>query len=329
MNILTITKENCSVYPIKVPAKYGLKTFNYYLREEAGSLSLIDAGVDTEECWDAFMNTLGENGFALHDLDRIILTHNHEDHVGLINRISAVKEIPVYAHAKSIHRLKRDKEFFSLRVEFFQELYREMGCGAAGEQQVEKLKAAMKKNEKDKIKAEIISLAESDTIAGLQVIETPGHSPDHLVFLDEAKKQLFGGDHLIGHISSNAIVEPDQEGRRLLTLVEYIDSLKKCSRFDIETIFPGHGNFIYSHRELIHHRLEKIHEKSERLLGLIDSGLLTAAQLAQTYYRDKYESQFSLVMSEIIGQLDWLETQKKVQKEQKDGIWHYYVKASG
>ncbi|MDQ0245517.1 glyoxylase-like metal-dependent hydrolase (beta-lactamase superfamily II) [Bacillus fengqiuensis] len=322
---MTITKENCSVYPIKVPANHGLKTFNFYLRKEAGSLSLIDAGVDTEECWDAFMSIMTENGFALQDLDRIILTHNHEDHIGLVNRISSVKEIPVYAHAKSIHRLKRDKEFFALRIEFFRKLYQEMGCGASGEQQIEKLKAAVKRNEKDKIKADIISLAESDTIAGLQAIETPGHSPDHLVFLDTERKQLFGGDHLIGHISSNAIVEPDQEGNRILTLVEYIRSLEKCSGLNIETIYSGHGNFIHNHRELIHHRLEKIHQKSERLLGLIDSGMSTAAQLAQSYYKDKYETQFSLVMSEIIGQLDWLETKKKIGKERKDGVWHYYV----
>lgn len=322
---MTITKENCSVYPIKVPAKHGLKTFNFYLRREAGSLSLIDAGIDTEECWNAFMSTMEENGFSLHDLDRIILTHNHEDHIGLVNRIWSVREIPVYAHQESIYRLKRDKDFFALRVAFFQKLYGEMDCGAAGEAHVEKLKAAVKKNEKAKIKAEIISLAEGDTVAGLQVIETPGHSPDHLVFLDEERRQLFGGDHLIGHISSNAIVEPDQEGNRILTLVEYIHSLEKCSGLDIETIFTGHGSTVHNHRELIHHRLEKIDQKSERLLELIDSGMSTGAQLAQAYYRDKYETQFSLVMSEIIGQLDWLETKKKIGKEQKDGVWHYYV----
>ncbi|WP_078409847.1 MBL fold metallo-hydrolase [Priestia abyssalis] len=322
---MIITKENCSVYPIKVPAKHGLKTFNFYLREDNGSLSLIDAGVNTAECWDVFMNTMAETGFALHDLDRIILTHNHEDHIGLVNRILSVKEVPVYAHTEAIHRLKRDKDFFALRVEFFRKLYQEMGCGAAGEKQVEKLKAAVKKNEKDKIKSEIISLAESDTIVGLQVIETPGHSPDHLVFLDAERRQLFGGDHLIGHISSNAIVEPDQEGKRILTLVEYIRSLEKCIGLDLETIFSGHGSFIHNHRQLIHHRLEKIQQKSERLLELIDSGMSTAAQLAQVYYRDKYETQFSLVMSEIIGQLDWLETKKKIGKEQKDGVWHYYV----
>ncbi|GED12594.1 MBL fold metallo-hydrolase [Aneurinibacillus migulanus] len=322
---MSISKEGFSVYPVIVPTKYSLRSFNFYLLEEAGSLSLIDAGINSEECWEYFMQTMNENGFTLHDLTRIIITHNHEDHVGLINRISSIKEIPLYAHQESIHRLKRDKGFFSLRIEFFDQLYREMGCGAAGEQQVQKLKDAVRKNEKNRIQTDIITFAEADRIAGLQVIETPGHSPDHVVLLHEQKKCLFAGDHLISHISSNALVEPDRDGERILTLVEYVDSLKKCLQLDVEILYPGHGELINNHKELITKRLHRIDEKAERILRLIQSGISTANQLAYTYYKGKYESQFPLVMSEIIGHLDYLETQHKVQKEVKDGVWHYYA----
>lgn len=76
-----ISKEGCYVYPIMVPTHYSLRTFNFYLIEEAGSLSLIDAGVDSEECWGAFIRTMTENGFTFHDLTRIIITHSHQDHV--------------------------------------------------------------------------------------------------------------------------------------------------------------------------------------------------------------------------------------------------------
>jgi glyoxylase-like metal-dependent hydrolase (beta-lactamase superfamily II) len=318
-----MSKEGCTVYPIIVPAPYSLQSFNFYLIEEAGSLTLLDAGIDTEPCWEQFIQTLNQSGFSVHDLKQIILTHNHQDHIGLINRITAVKEMPVYAHPESIHRLKRDKAFFSLRVEFFRQLYREMGCGEDGERQVRKLEKAVRDNEKDKIQADIIPL--EGMIAGLQAIETPGHSPDHLVFLDSKRKWLFSGDHLISHISSNALVEPDREGKRILTLCQYVDSLRNCMALDADTLFPGHGALIRNHQELIVKRLSRIEEKSAKIRRMLESGMTTASQLAQSYYQDKYRSQFALVMSEIIGLLDYMEVQNTVQKERKQGVWHYYA----
>lgn len=322
---MRISKGGCSVYPIMVPAKHNLRTFNFYIIEEASTLSLIDAGINTDDCWASLNQTLRDNGFELGDINQVILTHNHEDHVGLLNRISSVKNIPIYAHKESIHRLKRDPAFFAMRVEFFAQLYREMGCGAAGEQQVEKLREAVQTNERRKIQADILPLVNSDRIAGMDVIETPGHSPDHVVLLHEKRRWLFSGDHLLGHISSNALVEPNQEGQRIATLVQYVRSLKKCMTLDAEILYPGHGRLIHNHRELIESRLHRINEKAARIRQMIQNGMTTAAQLAYSYYKDKYNSQFSLVMSEIIGHLDYLESLHKIKKERKNGVWHYVL----
>ena len=315
--------KDYTVYPIIIDTKHNLKSFNFYLVEQKGSITLIDAGIDTDQCWDLFMQTLKQKRFSLNDIDRIILTHNHQDHIGLINRIISKRKIPVYSHVESIHRLKRDKRFFSLRIAFFRQLYQEMGCGSAGEQQVKKLKETAKKNENKKITAEIIPLKELDTIQGFEVIETPGHSPDHLVFYDEKNKLLFGGDHLIQHISSNALIEPDRNGNRIQTLNQYVDSLKKCLKLEIDTVFTGHGEPIKNHKALIEHRLTRIQDKAELFLDLIEKGNSTASEIAQLFYKEKYHQQFSLVMSEVIGHLDLLEKQKKVKKEMIKGIWHY------
>ena len=39
-----------------------------------------------------------------------------------------------------------------------------------------------------------------------RVLHRPGHSPSDTVFWDEASGELFGGDHLIKHISSNPLI---------------------------------------------------------------------------------------------------------------------------
>lgn len=320
---MMIEKEGWTVIPVILPTESDLKTYNFFLLAQPDSLILIDAGVDTEECWNLFQETLRQNGYSLPDLTSIILTHNHVDHVGLVNRILEHVQVPVYAHPAALPRLKRDREFFEMRISFFQQLYEEMGCGQAGKAQVERLIKAARENEKKRLKGEILPLQKGQRVEGLEAVETPGHSPDHLIFYNEERKWIFGGDLLISHISSNAIVEPDQNGKKLPTLIQHIHSLKNCAQLEADFLFPGHGEMIRDHRELIAQRLTRIEQKSEKIWELITQGKQTADQLARTYYKNMYQKQFSLVMSEIIGHLDYLEFKGRVEKEKRNGVWMY------
>ncbi|KAB2330484.1 MBL fold metallo-hydrolase [Cytobacillus depressus] len=322
--MFTFREHNYEVFPIMVTNHSALKSINFFLFKKEDSLTLIDAGFDTEECWEALQNTLGKNNLTLKDLTQIILTHHHIDHVGLVNRIISEHPIPVYAHSASIPRLKRDDDFLNMRVEFFSNLYNEMDCGEAGVRQVDYLKQALQKNRSNKIECDLKEITDNRWM-NFDVIHIPGHAPDQIALYARDCGWLFAGDLLLEHISSNALVEPDQFGHRMFTLNDHIHSLKRCLALQSKLVFPGHGNLIEEPHQLINKRLEGIERKSNKIASLIESGISTGNDLAQTYYKDIYKQQFSLVMSEIIGQLDYLEGKGRIKKELVNGVWGYSI----
>ncbi|CAH0207633.1 Hydroxyacylglutathione hydrolase [Peribacillus sp. Bi96] len=316
------TNTKFKIFPIMAPSALSLKSINFYLVKQDESLTLVDAGMNDDICWNALQETLKKNGYTLKDITEILLTHHHGDHVGLVNRITALHPIPVYAHTKSVPRLKRDPDFLSMRIEFYKQLYLEMGCGELGEKQVAYLFNAVDNNKDQKLNCDIIEITEKQML-NFEVIEFPGHAPDQIAFLDKKENQLLAGDLLIEHISSNALIEPDENGNRMLTLVDHIDSLKRCLSLQVKLLLPGHGNIIEQPGPLIEKRLNSIERKSQKILALIESGISTGNELAKKFYKQKYVTEFPLVMSEIIGQLDYLEYQGKVKKQTIENVVHY------
>ena len=314
-------KEN-NIYTIIVPVKTSLKSINFYLVKDGHSLFLIDAGVNDENCWQALNKTLVQNRLTLKDITHILLTHHHLDHVGLVNRIVAEHPIPVYAHSLSFPRLRRDDAFMKMRIEFFSKLYEEMGCGEAGIDQVNYLKQAVIKNKSQKIDCDLYELT-GDHFQSFDLVAFPGHAPDQIGFYQKEQKRLFSGDLLINHISSNALIEPDPFGERMKSLTEHADSYKKCLSLDVDILYSGHGEPITNYKEIIEKRLNGIERKAEKFLAIIASGKSTGSDIAKEYYKETYTRQFSLVMSEVIGHLDYLEMQGKVTKDFVGGVWRY------
>lgn len=320
------TSQGVQIHTISVPASNSsLRSFNFYLLHDGKSLALIDAGISSENCWEQLTDTLEANGWSIPDIDRILLTHHHGDHVGLVPRILKERTIPVYAHPTAIPRLKMDTDFLEMRYRFFQRLYKEMGCETAGDARLAKFQETIRNADQLAVKTDILPITEGEIVAGLTVLETPGHSLDSISFLDPARQWLIVGDVLIAHSSTNAIIDPDLEGNRLPSVAQHRASLLKLQEVDADTIFPGHGDLIEEHRDLIQSKISKMDRKAERIKELIRTGVSTANDLAEAYYGETYRKEFSLVISEIIGHLDYLEGEGYIQKTMKQGVWHYQI----
>ena len=77
--------------------RIGAGLVNVYLLEEAGAVTIVDAGAPGY--WNDLPDELAAMGRSLDDVRALILTHAHADHVGFAERIRRERSVPVRVHA--------------------------------------------------------------------------------------------------------------------------------------------------------------------------------------------------------------------------------------
>jgi len=69
---------------------------NWYLVEEDGRLTVVDTGVPTS--WESLIKALESLRRRLSDIEAVVLTHAHFDHLGFAERARATLGVPVWVH---------------------------------------------------------------------------------------------------------------------------------------------------------------------------------------------------------------------------------------
>ncbi|PRY75114.1 glyoxylase-like metal-dependent hydrolase (beta-lactamase superfamily II) [Marivita geojedonensis] len=126
-----------------------------------------------------------------------------------------------------------------------------------------------------------ICLADGETLTGMdwrfQALHTPGHFGNHLSFaLDDT---LFCGDLIMGWASS-LVSPPDGD------LTDFMASCRKLRETPWRVLQSGHGAPIMYPQERIDWLLSHRMSREAALLGALDSGAATAAELAARVYID-------------------------------------------
>lgn len=314
--------SHTNIYPITLPVQSSLKSYQCYLVQHEGKNLLIDAGVNRNDYWKKFCQTMDALQLRMEALDAIILTHHHADHIGFVNRLRKFHDVPVFAHERAFSRLKRDEQVLKERIAFFDRLYKSMGCGEEATEQITRMHDALVQNKNQAIEGEIIPIEEGVAFGDFSALEVPGHALDHIVLYDEKDGILFGGDMVIAHSSTNALIDIGKDGNRSLSLIQYEQSLQRLRELSLQVIYAGHGEVINNPLEVIEQKQSRIRQKGEKIYSFV-KGRRTAAHIAQEIYRSKYDSLFPLVMSEVIGHLDRLVYLDKLSVTFDNGVYYY------
>jgi glyoxylase-like metal-dependent hydrolase (beta-lactamase superfamily II) len=307
---------------LTLPTPFKVGDVNAYLIK-TNYLTLVDCGVKTDEAWEALQQQLHNLGVSPNDIDQVVLTHHHPDHVGLLDFLP--QTLPVYGHGLCERWLKRSDTFFKEHDEFYQNRFIEFGIPEAYFPFIGQLKKPLRYSCDRSLTS---SVQEGSIIPGLEgweIIETPGHAQSHIVLFREKDGVLIGGDHVLAHISPNPLLEPpiNKESERPKPLLQYNHSLKKLLNYSIRKIYTGHGEEVYNLSELVEKRLKRQHERAMTVKEFITAEPLSIFEICKLLFPTVYEKELSLTISETVGQMDYLMSLGEIDKIEKNNIIRY------
>ncbi|MDH2328191.1 MBL fold metallo-hydrolase [Cereibacter sp. SYSU M97828] len=118
-------------------------------------------------------------------------------------------------------------------------------------------------------------LFDGDVVDGLTVVETPGHSRDHLCFV--LGDVAFTGDHVLGW-APTSVLAPEGCAAR------YHDSLARLADLRCRTFLPGHGPQVRGTRRFLDALMVQMAERERSLWTLIADRPAATPELVERSY---------------------------------------------
>lgn len=114
----------------------------------------------------------------------------------------------------------------------------------------------------------------------LEVLHTPGHSPDHLALWHAASRTVFVGDLLV--LGSTVFIPASNGG----DLAEYLRSLRRLQALGPSRALAAHGPVIEDPLAVIQQYLDHRHQREVQILTALESGVATVGAIVERLYAD-------------------------------------------
>ena len=210
--------------------RIGTGLINVYLVEEAGSVTIIDAGAPGY--WTDLATELREMGRSLDDVRAVVLTHGHTDHIGFAERIRTDRGVPIRVHeldaALARGEVKNTAGWGKVRLRSMLAFF---AYGARrGMLRIPPVK-------------EVLTYGDGATLdvpGAPRVIHVPGHSPGSAALHMPGLDALFIGDAI-----ATRNVMTGETGPRIapftLDPAQALASLARLEDVEAGLVLPGHG----------------------------------------------------------------------------------------
>lgn len=319
------------LYAITMPTPFPVGDVSAYLAlgTDASPLTLIDCGVRTDEARAALQAGLAACGVTFRDIERVVITHHHTDHIGFAAEIAAESGAEVWAHQLCVPWLEQPEPTRRAFDAYLQPIFREGGVPEDVIAGIEMISAYLGSFVQP-VKVSR-TLAEGDWLELLgmawRVYHTKGHAGDLLCFYQPETRLLLSSDHVLRDISSNPLLEPPEspDQPRPQRLLDYLSELQRIAQLDIRIAYPAHGAPVTDVPQLVESRLLMHAQRAERLRSLCAEQPHTLYELVRAMFPRLRQPEMFLAISEVLGHLDLLVRDGKIAAERRDGVAYWYA----
>jgi glyoxylase-like metal-dependent hydrolase (beta-lactamase superfamily II) len=255
-----ITEVADKVYEIKPEGK-GLDCFPlctvYLVVDE--KKALIEAGCPVQA--PEILEAVEKLGYGAKELSYIIPTHVHADHAGGAGLlVQWMTQAQVMAHPRAAKFLA-DSSMIDRLMQGFRHIF-----GEDAEERLGRMPPVPQE------KFSLVEDGESIPLGGreLKVVDTSGHAPYHLSFLDTRTRGLFCGDAFGGYFSDIEVIFPSSTlgSDPILTL----QSMEKLQKVNPEYVFFSHGSSTREGAKIIQLGVEQTRQCQEIALNGLKAG---------------------------------------------------------
>lgn len=198
-------------------------------------------------------------------VDHVAVTHAHPDHVGAVAEYASETDATIWTHAAFADRFERE-------------------TGVAPDR----------------------TFRPGDELGdtGVSVLDTPGHAPDHVAFVD-------GCEAVVGDLvfAEGSVFVGATDG----DLRAYLSSLRRVAARDFERLHPGHGPSIDAPRERLHDLYFHRRDRERRVLAAVEGGCATVSDILDHAYDKDLTGVRDLAGQTVRAHLDKLLVEERVE----------------
>lgn len=285
---------------------------------------LVDAGLSGAAGERDLREGLGAHGLDLADVEHVLLTHFHTDHVGQLGTLRRAADPTI--HVPTTFRPRMDRDVGTVR-ERASETMRLAGLGA------DRIETALADvlPQHEAMQAELPAATVDHWIdpdsrtrvggVGLDALHTPGHDTTHVSYrLETDPVALVSGDMAIEPFRTWIVrsgwvdgFEDDVAGFRA--------ALDRLAATEADTVYPGHGPVHSALQRTLDRDRESLAERLDACYSAVHEEGTTALEVAETIGRDR--ASLYRLLPEAVAMLEDLRSRDVLVASEVDGARRY------